>query len=920
MTYWANNQLCALADMPRDRDYLYTRANVIEGRFSYASSSEKSRYSTAMVSWSDPANGYQDTLEAVSDETLVRRYGINQLSTTAIGCVRQTEAHRRGRWALLTNAKDRLVTFDVGLDGAIPLPGHIIAVADDMLSGRKIGGRIRHAVDCDITLDRLADVKPGDRLLVNLPSGTAQARTVHAVNGQLITVSVAYSETPQPEAIWSVEADDVALQHYRVTRIEDNNDNTYRINAVQHDPDKYERIDSGTRLDERPISVIPLTLQPPPTHITLTSHAVIAQGLAVTTLQVNWQAASGATAYDAQWRRDKGNWTPLLRVLTCGFEVPNSYAGCYQARVRAINATGSTSLWVTTPEIPLQGKENPPPQPVGLTTTPIVFGITLNWAFPAGAEDTLKTEVECSRFAHDAHQKPLIDIAYPQRHYTMQGLAAGRTFYFRARLVDRLGNQGAWTPWVQGASSDDAEMVLDHIRDDIMTTHAGKRLTSQLDTLIKTSQANEQKQARTRITLENEVKGKIEETLLQVNERLERQDKTLQRYNQGLKSRFKISQLQTQDVQKTATHLDTAFVTYKEEMDTQFDRANADMLALRQAQSDAQQALSVHQVDVRARFDKNDALITDIHTAHATANQALADYQNRISARFGKNETAISRVKLAQTTATQALAEYQNVIAVRFRDNDAVIETKATTQFTSSAGNALYSIKAGIHHQGKYYDAGMVVGVETRNGSVKSQIGFNADNFILLSGQNGKKFSPFAVKNNQVFIREGFIQDATIDTAQIKEAAITHAKIGGPLQSTNWAAGHSGWKIEKAGHAEFNDATFRGTIYATDGWFKGTVSADKIEGDILDMSPNFFKTKKGSIPDSQSVIFPLFYIKKTASPRRVLLLGRKEKGISLNVSPDWVRATITRDGMDVQYLGKAGAGLLGEYVNAVNRY
>ncbi|MEA9446369.1 hypothetical protein SK355_14620, partial [Candidatus Fukatsuia symbiotica] len=60
---------------------------------------------------------------------------------------------------------------------------------------------------------------------------------------------------------------------------------------------------------------------------------------------------------------------------------------------------------------------------------------------------------------------------------------------------------------------------------------------------------------------------------------------------------------------------------------------------------------------------------------------------------------------------------------------------------------------------------------------------------ILLSGQNGKKFSPFAVKNNQVFIREGFIQDATIGSAQIKEAAITNTKIGGPLQSTNWAAG-----------------------------------------------------------------------------------------------------------------------------------
>ncbi|AWK13947.1 hypothetical protein CCS41_04795 [Candidatus Fukatsuia symbiotica] len=805
----------------------------------------------------------------------------------------------------LQNQASSLIT---GIDGAIPLPGHIIAVADEMLSGRKIGGRINQAADCDITLDRSADVKPGDRLLVNLPSGTAQARTVHAVNGQLITVSVAYSETPQAEAIWSVEADDLALQHYRVTRIEDNNDNTYRINAVQHDPDKYERIDSGTRLDERPISVIPLTIQAPPTHITLTSHAVIAQGLAVTTLQVNWQAASGATAYDAQWRRDKGNWTPLLRVLTCGFEVPNSYAGCYQTRVRAINATGSASLWVTTPETTLQGKETPPPQPIGLTTTPIVFGITLNWAFPAGAEDTLKTEVECSHSAHDANQKPLTDIAYPQRHYTMQGLAAGRTFYFRARLVDRLGNQGAWTLWVQGKSSDDADIVLDHIRDDIMTTQAGKRLTSQLDTLIKTNQANEQKQARTRITLENEVKSKIEETLLQVNERLERQDKTLQRYNQGLKSRFKISQLQTQDVQKTATHLDTAFVTYKEEMDTQFDRANADMLALRQAQSDAQQAFSLYRLDITARFDKNDSLITDIHTAHATATQALADYQNRISARFGKNETAISQTKRAQTLATQALAEYKNMIAARFRDNDAAIETKATTQFTSSGGNALYSIKAGITHQGKYYDAGMVVGVETQGGKVKSQIGFNADNFILLSGQNGKKFSPFAVKNNQVFIREGFIQDATIDTAKIKDAAITHAKIGGPLQSTNWAAGRSGWKIDKAGHAEFNDATFRGTIYATHGWFKGTVYADNIEGDILDMYPNFLKEeRRGLLGDYQSIILPLFYVKKSHSPRRVLLLGREGKGIVVNA---WARmgviVNITCDGVNLQYLGRTG--------------
>ncbi|WP_241178855.1 phage tail protein, partial [Serratia marcescens] len=97
--------------------------------------SERTRYSTAMVSWSDPANHYADAIEAVFDSDLVRRYDVNQTELTAIGCTRQSEANRRGRWALLTNSKDRTVSFSVGLDGMIPMPGHIVGVADQMVAG-----------------------------------------------------------------------------------------------------------------------------------------------------------------------------------------------------------------------------------------------------------------------------------------------------------------------------------------------------------------------------------------------------------------------------------------------------------------------------------------------------------------------------------------------------------------------------------------------------------------------------------------------------------------------------------------------------------------------------------------------------------------------------------------------------------------
>ncbi|CNE44257.1 host specificity protein J [Yersinia intermedia] len=477
MTYWGNNQLCALADMPRDVDYIFTRANVIDGCFTYGGGSEKKRYTTAMVSWSDPSNNFQDAIEAVSDNDLVRRYGINQIDMTAIGCIRQTEANRRGRWALLTNSKDRIVNFNVGLDGAIPLPGHIIGIADEMLSGRKTGGRISAVSGRNITLDRIADVNAGDRLLVNLPSGVSQARTVQSVNEEVVTVSVAYSETPVAESIWSVDVDDLAIQQYRVTGISDNDDNTYSISGVQHDPDKYERIDTGARIDERPISVIPPGVQPPPTNVVIDSFSALSQGLAVTTLRVTWEPAASAIAYEAEWRRDNGNWISAPRTSAQGFQVEGIYAGQYQARVRAINPSDISSIWANAQETTLNGKEGNPPMPVGFAATGILFGITLNWGYPEGAEDALKTEIEYSLSADGTDAMLLSDVPHPQRNYTMQGLRAGQVFWFRARIVDKSGNQSPWIDWVRGMSSTDTSAILEAIGDDfINNTVAGQQL------------------------------------------------------------------------------------------------------------------------------------------------------------------------------------------------------------------------------------------------------------------------------------------------------------------------------------------------------------------------------------------------------------------------------------------------------------
>ncbi|MGP2781268.1 TipJ family phage tail tip protein [Serratia bockelmannii] len=476
-TFWANNGMNALADMPADVKYIFTRANVKDGKFTYASASDKTHYSTCMVSWSDPANGYQDAIEPVAEQSLIRRYGIKQADLTAIGCIRKSEGIRRGKWLLHTNDKDRMVSFTVGLDGKVPLPGWIIAVADEMLAGRPLGGRISSVDGRNITLDRVSSAAVGERLILNLPSGKAEGRTIAAVAGKIITVTTAYSEQPVAEAVWAIDASDLALQQYRVTGIKEGDDGvSFDITAVEHDPNKYAKIDTGARIEDPPISVIPPGVQPPPTNVQIGESSAVIQGMAVATLRVTWDRAESAIAYEAEWRRDNGNWIPAPRTSTLGFEVSGIYAGRYQARVRAINPSEISSVWANAPEMVLTGKQGEPPALASFTTVGQVFGIVLNWECPLGAEDTQRTEIWYSQNADGSNKMHLGDYAYPQRSHTMTGLAAGVNFWFQARLVDKLGNTGPWTNWVQGTSSEDASEVLDYLKGKITETELGQDL------------------------------------------------------------------------------------------------------------------------------------------------------------------------------------------------------------------------------------------------------------------------------------------------------------------------------------------------------------------------------------------------------------------------------------------------------------
>ncbi|WP_246795617.1 host specificity protein J [Burkholderia perseverans] len=492
IAYWGPGEVVASADMPQDPEYVYTAANVVNGVFEYAGSSRSTRYTTALISWNDPSNGYKQAVEYVADDDGIARYGVTKAEITAFGTTSQGQAHRLGLWTLLTSRYEtNTVSFSVGLDGTLCPPGTIIAVADPAKAGKRIGGRIRAASSRVVTLDKSPIVSAGDSLTVILPTGRAQKRTVQDVAGDALTIDAAFDAQPVPGAVWMLESADLASQLFRVVSVQESDDDgqiTYAINATQYEPGKYAAIDNGAAIQVRPITIIPPSVQAPPANVRLSTYSVIDQGISKTVMVIAWDSAANAVNYLPEWQKDNGEWVSANQTGGLQVEVSGIYQGAYVARVRAQNAMGVTSIPAYAASTQLTGKTSPPPALVSLTATSQVFAIKLDWAFPAdgSAGDTQRTEIWYSRTNDRTASVKLADYAYPQATANLMGLAAGQQFYFWGRLVDTTGNIGPWYPagaGVQGASSDDAGEILTYLTGQITSTQLAGDLLAPIESI-----------------------------------------------------------------------------------------------------------------------------------------------------------------------------------------------------------------------------------------------------------------------------------------------------------------------------------------------------------------------------------------------------------------------------------------------------
>ncbi|EHN8849287.1 DUF1983 domain-containing protein [Enterobacter hormaechei] len=863
MTFWGNNMFNVVSDMPADTSKLQilTRASVV-GKPVYSSGSEKTRFSSALINFSDPDNHYQDRTTAVMFPDLVKQFKFKQTQITAIGCTRESEAQRRGGWAVYSNSLDRIITLQTGLDGYVYVPGTVFAFADERLSGRVYGGRITgyNAGLKAVTTDRGTSAIAGDTLMIRTQGGTVESRVIQAVNGTQLVVATPFTAAPLPNAVFVIDAGQLRLQYFRVTNLRfDDEENTFTITGAEYNASKYDAVDNNARLDTPPISLIPTGLVNQPTNIVVASYDAVRQGQRVATLTASWDAPvnkngkpqADVIAYRVQWKRGDNEWVNVPETGLRNIEVPGIFDGDYLVRVRAINSGGASSLWATSALTHLKGRTGNVPKPVGLSATDnVVFGINVTWGFPADSGDTLNTELQYSLTSDGASPMLLADVPYPQKLYQQMGLKAGQEFWYRARLVDRIGNQSEWTDWVRGQASIDVSDITDAILEDIKSSEVFKDLIedavasseklAELSDAIKENAdglaaavgSNKQtaeaiignalaiadvvvrqtaQQGANSATFEQLREVIATETEARVTDVTRLEAKTAQN-EAGITDVRQALATETEARASAVSQLTAATQAASDKADSAAAvgaQNTASITDLSQVVTDLDSSMASRLEELGAQTDKASGGIQNNAIALITSTLAQVNQRNLLSVQYGDNKAGIERVDNVMADASKAVAESLRTLDSSAGGNTANVTdlSKTLADFTQASATQINSLKVTVNGQQAAIVQNAQVSADINNNlnamySIKVAVDANGRQYAAGMGI-GVQNTPSGMQSQVLFLADRFavmsqaggtvtlpfvIQNGQtiIRDTVIGEGTIGNLKIGSYIQSTTW--------------------------------------------------------------------------------------------------------------------------------------
>ena len=626
---WNGTQFSAIQDRTSDPVCLYTQSNVVDGKFSRQFAAGKTIFTAVEVEYADERNFYQKAVEYVADDLMIARYGYNVKKITAYGCTSRGQAHRYGKWVLETSRLEQCtITFVVGRQGLLHLPGDIIEIADNDFAGKTLGGRVVAINGKKVTLDQPVEIT-GNSYLSYL-NDDMQLVKIKIINVDNTNKSVVTLET-NPVGLnvmddWVLKTPQVSTQLYRALGITENDDGSYTITALQHEPQKETIVDGSA-------SFVPVvtTMHNGLTKVTNADVVYSADGIKLT-----WSVPTTDTllTYEVRLYRNGKVFKTYLNLKNPEISFEGLPDGSYTAEIRAKNQSGQLSDPVTRSfEINLNIPR--------FVTKSLLFAIELDWDLPKTFTPGFSTEIWRSNTNDISTAVKVATLPYPQSNYVINGVPLSTGYYFYLRGVDKQGNKGEFTEAVFGEADHNPDNLLNALEGKITKSQLGQELINSIKADINNAVGEE---AKTRQTA---VAGALSQIAAQA-----------QSSGTAIKNLEKADQAQAETIKTVTAKAESALsgITAVRQAQAQSDKANAQQInALTAKVGNAESTVSQVSSAVAGLNGK-------VSSMHTIKTQAIAGGRTAVAGiALGANQEESSVIVMADKFGIVANANDGNV-------------------------------------------------------------------------------------------------------------------------------------------------------------------------------------------------------------------------------------------------------------------
>lgn len=370
MGLWTGTQYSVVIDRPSDMVTVYSNSNVVDGQFAYTSAPLKQRHTAAYVRYIDPNNNWETATEYVADDDLIKRFGLNVANIDAFGCTSRGQAHRVGKWLIQTEKLEtQTVTFSVGREGIRHLPGDIIGIADNDYTGTTIGGRVISVDGSTITLDRDIEIKNIKNAYLSITDTNSDLRKIQ-IQAQPKPNQIVLTESVDADeySVWSLYDNKIKPRLFKALSIRENDNGTYAITALQHDPNKEAIVDSGAKFDTDSPTIFNWAIPPvEQLQVEVTPESDVYQA------RLSWSTPRTIQNLKFEVKIYRDDKLVSRDVVTeTEFYISDLQQGKFNATVRGVGEDGRLG-----DETTISFSILPPAKPSGLVITPSAFNISI---------------------------------------------------------------------------------------------------------------------------------------------------------------------------------------------------------------------------------------------------------------------------------------------------------------------------------------------------------------------------------------------------------------------------------------------------------------------------------------------------------------------------------------------------------------